>query len=196
LSVNCDGLLFGGSLDDITTVRMAATAPILVSDLILYPYQLYKLCLAGADAVSFVAAALSAKDLLYLTKIAASLGLQSVVTVASEVQLERVVSVLNAGSIVALVVSNRNWEDCSVDESGEQALSILLSNAMAAFIQKFGRQIPVLVEGRVGLIQKDGSAAGYIRELKESGSRGAIVGGALASNDESGGIRALTLFNE
>lgn len=68
ISVNCDGILFGGSLDDVTRARegpakaaMASNVsedgvivpPILASDLLLYPYQLYKLRLAGADAVNF-----------------------------------------------------------------------------------------------------------------------------------------------
>lgn len=78
-SVNSDSVMFGGSLEDITKARIASSAaaienstgddgvlvpPILASDLLLYPYQLYKLRLAGADAVNLVAAALAPKDLL------------------------------------------------------------------------------------------------------------------------------------
>jgi indole-3-glycerol phosphate synthase len=57
LSVNCDGVLFGGSLDDLKKVREASSSaavamsasdgvvvpPLLASDFILYPYQLYQL---------------------------------------------------------------------------------------------------------------------------------------------------------
>ncbi len=178
LSVNCDGVVFGGSLD-ISAVRTATSLPILISDLILYPYQLYQLRLRGADAVSFIAAALSSKDLVYLTKIASSLGLQSVVSVTSEVQLKRVMSG-SAGSIAALVVSNRNWEDFSVDDSGRQALHLLQSYTMASFRLKFP-DTPILVEGHVGLIKESGSATGYIISLKQAGARGAIVGSALAA---------------
>jgi indole-3-glycerol phosphate synthase len=145
----------------------------------LYPYQLYQLRLKGADAVSFIAAALSSKDLVYLTKIASSLGLQSVVSVTSEAQLKRVMSG-SAGSIAALVVSNRNWEDFSVDDSGQQALHLLQSDTMASFRLKFP-DIPILVEGHVGLIKERGSAAGYIISLKQAGASGAIVGSALAA---------------
>jgi indole-3-glycerol phosphate synthase len=178
LSINSDGVVFGGSLD-ISAVRTATSLPILISDLILYPYQLYQLRLKGADAVSFIAAALSPKDLVYLTKIASSLGLQSVVSVTSEVQLERIISG-SAVSIAALVVSNRNWEDFSVDESGQQALKLLQSDTMASFRLKFP-DVPILVDGHVGLIQEKGSAVGYILSLKQAGARGAIVGSALAA---------------
>jgi indole-3-glycerol phosphate synthase len=60
ISVNADPLLFGGKLDHITSMRVAiANSPILASDLVLYLYQLYKLHLAGADAVSFLSGALA-----------------------------------------------------------------------------------------------------------------------------------------
>lgn len=121
ISVNCDAVLFGGSQEDITRARKAASSaaleksssddgvvapPILASDLILYPYQLYKLSLAGADAVNLVGGSLASKDLLYLTKIASSLKLQTLVTVTSEVQL-RALAAMAPGSIDGVIVSNR-----------------------------------------------------------------------------------------
>lgn len=121
ISVNCDAVLFGGDLEDVTKVRRAASTavaaetledegvvapPILASDLILYPYQLYKLRLAGADAVNLVGGALASKDLLYLTKIASSLQLQTLVTVTSKVQL-KALAALSPGSIHGIIISNR-----------------------------------------------------------------------------------------
>ena len=65
--MNCDAVLFGGSIDELLQAREAASKaileftgadegviapPLLASDLLLYPYQLYKLRLAGADAVN------------------------------------------------------------------------------------------------------------------------------------------------
>jgi indole-3-glycerol phosphate synthase len=120
ISVNCDGVLFGGSLEDVTKAREATSKaamamasedgvvvpPILASDLLLYPYQLYKMRLAGADAVNLVVGALAAKDLVYLTKISASLQMQILLIVTSAVQLENL-KLLPAGSINGLIVSNR-----------------------------------------------------------------------------------------
>ncbi|KAL3918031.1 MAG: hypothetical protein SGILL_004436 [Bacillariaceae sp.] len=199
MSVNCDGVLFGGSLDDLTKARDAsskakleATAvdnvpPILASDLILYPYQLYKMRLAGADAVNLLVGALAAKDLVYLTKIAKSVQMQSLLTVTSATQLAKVVDAMEAGSVEGLIVSNRELEDFSFDMSGRQALGILSSVAMKSFREKHP-DAPILVEGRVGIIKgsaesgKDTAAKDYIHQLKDAGATGAIVGGGLASD--------------
>lgn len=206
ISVNCDPVLFGGALEDITTAREAAgkaaaegvssddnsfdegivAPPIIASDLILYPYQLYKLRLAGADAVRLVAGALESKDLLYLTKIAQSLNMQTILSVASEKQIKSITS-LTPGSVSAIVVSNRELEDFSFDATGEQALSLLRSDALKDFLAT--HDSPVFVEGRVGMIEREGkdgekSAANYIKELKEAGAFGAFVGGGLAEKNE------------
>ena len=121
ISVNCDGVLFGGSLDDITKAREASSKaavesptdvdgalapPILASDLLLYPYQLYKLTMAGADAVNLIVGALASKDLVYLTKIASSLQLQTLLVVTSTVQIDNL-NVLSKGGFHGLIVSNR-----------------------------------------------------------------------------------------
>ena len=74
--------------------------PILASDLILYPYQLYKLRLAGADAVNLIVAALTKKDLLYLRKIAASLKMSVVASVMSKVQI---VAIAKMGSGISVI---------------------------------------------------------------------------------------------
>ena len=194
ISVNNDGVLFGGVVEDITKAREAADAaaaegvaapPVLASDLLLYPYQLYKLRLAGADAVTLVVGALEGKDLAYLTKIASTVQLQVVASVTSEVQLSRLTA-LGAGSIAALVVSNRDLATFGFDESGEQALTLLRSAALQSFREKHN-DVPVLVEGRVGIVtsSNDGDGVEYVRALKEAGAFGAIVGGGMAiMNDD------------
>ena len=201
ISINCDGVLFGGSMEEVTTVREkissfmleAANAedgvlpiPILSSDLILYPYQLYKLRLAGTDAVQIIVGALTSKDLLYLTKIASTLKIQVVASVTSEVQI-RMLNKLSGG-IQAIVMSNRDLESFGFDESGKQALSLLESESLKEFKAKFGEDIPILVEGRVGIIEMNGedgtpSTQAYVKALKDAGANGAIVGSGLVSVD-------------
>eukprot|EP00804_Cyclotella_cryptica_P014961 CCRYP_000576-RB/>CCRYP_000576-RB protein AED:0.08 eAED:0.08 QI:887/1/1/1/0.83/0.85/7/270/785 len=200
ISVNSDSVLFGGSLDDITKAREASNAaavekslesgdgavspPILASDLLLYPYQLYKLRMAGADAVNLVVGALENKDLLYLTKIASTISLQVLAVCSSEKQISMVTK-LGSGSISALVISNRELETFDFDSTGKQALSLLKSEALAAFREKHGSDVPVIVEGRVGIIEDNGSSSGYIKALKQAGAFGAIVGGGVATiNDD------------
>lgn len=128
ISVNCDPVMFGGSLDDLTTAREASSKvviesssddevsapPILASDLLLYPYQLYKMRLAGADAVNLIVGALATKDLVYLTKIASSLQMQSMLTVTSAAQVENL-NVLSAKTVNGLIVSNRNVSQMAAD---------------------------------------------------------------------------------
>lgn len=201
ISINCDGVLFGGSMEEVTTVREKISSfmlesanaeegvlpvPILSSDLILYPYQLYKLRLAGTDAVQIIVGALASKDLLYLTKIASTLKIQVVASVTSEAQI-RLLNKLS-GDIHALVVSNRDLETFGFDESGQQALSLLKSDAVKEFKENFGEDVPILVEGRVGRIEmsdEDGnvSSQAYVKALKDAGADGAIVGSGLVSVD-------------
>lgn len=194
MSVNCDPVLFGGSMEHVTDARegssKAAVAgltedgvivpPILASDLLLYPYQLYRMRLAGADAVNLIVGALDEKDLSYLIKIATSLQLQSLATVTSEVQLERL-RALPKGSLDGIIVSNRQLADFSIDDSGEQALTLLRCGALNSLKELHGDSFVVLVEGKVGVIRRNQSTELYIQELKEAGATGAIVGGGLAA---------------
>lgn len=215
ISVNCDGVLFGGTMEDITKARDASHAaavteslessdgdgavapPILASDLLLYPYQLYKLRLAGADAVTLVVGALESKDLLYLTKIALTVQLQIIASVTSEVQIE-MLSTLGAGSIAAMVISNRDLETFDFDNSGEQALSLLQSEALASFREKNGEDVPILVEGRVGIVEGaggSGDGVAYIQALKDAGAFGAIVGGGIATVSEEDAGKAIVSWS-
>lgn len=214
VSVNCDGVLFGGTLDHITTARAESSAaavetsiqsidsdgvlvpPILASDLLLYPYQLYKLRLAGADAVNIMVGALESKDLLYLTKIASSVQLQTLATVTSEVQLDSIATHLPSKSIDGIIISNRQLEDFSFDMTGEQALRLLKSAALKRLREKHGEDVLVLVEGRVGLIERvdeSGTATTlqYVKEIKEAGAMGAIIGAGLATASSASETQAL-----
>jgi len=189
LSVNCDAVLFGGSLEDISAARSTAgpNVPILASDLVLYPYQMYKLRLAGADAANLIVGALEGKDLLYVAKIGKSSGLQIALTVTSEVQIQRVCE-LESKNFDLLVLSNRDLETFDFDSTGDQVKNLLDSLAMQKFRERFPDK-KVFVEGRVGIIGDD-DAGEYIQSLIEKGADGSIVGGALAAINEDDGGKA------
>ena len=88
---------------------------------------------------------------------------------------------LGAGSVITLIVSNRDLETFGFDDSGEQALKLLQSEELASFREKIGDKVPILVEGRVGIVcAGDGDGAAYVRALKDAGAFGAIVGGGIA----------------
>jgi hypothetical protein len=92
-------------------------------------------------------------------------------------------NMLEAGSIVALAISNRDLETFDFDGSGEQALSLLQSEELKTFRKKNGNGVPILVEGRVGIVGADGDGDGttYIKALRDAGAFGAIIGGGIAT---------------
>lgn len=107
-------------------------------------------------------------------------------TVTSAAQVDNL-KVLSANSIDGLIISNRDLEDFSFDMTGRQALDILESDELKAFNEKHGDDIPILVEGRVGIIEveDDGKSdpKNYIEQLQRAGATGAVVGGGLALDD-------------
>ena len=173
VSVNCDGVMFGGSLEDLESVREACPdLPLLASDLILYPYQIYRLRMSGADAINLIAAASTTKDILYSAKIAKSLGLQVCVCVNSVAQFKKL-ELLDAGVIEAISCSNREWEDMSLDVGGKRAVEILGSEELARLKEKH-TELVVLVEGGV-------STEMYLEEVDAVGADGVIVGAGLST---------------
>lgn len=78
--------------------------------------------------------------------------------------------------------------------TGEQALTLLKSEAMGDVRAAHGEDILVLVEGRVGVIERpnhDGkqSTSRYLEELNEAGAIGVIVGGGLSEGAGYAGLR-------
>ena len=121
-------VLFGRSMEDISTVREKASsfllespaakeciiAPLfLASDLLLYPYQLYKLSLAGIDAVNIIVGALATKTF-YLTKIVTTLKLQVIASVASEIQIRSTsqLKILSRSSTRVNLLQSRLYGAC------------------------------------------------------------------------------------
>jgi indole-3-glycerol phosphate synthase len=188
-SINSDGILYGGSVADISDARNAAlkaivdvnedydgqTVPtILASDLILYPYQLYKLYLSGADAVKLVVAAISEKDMLYLCKIASSLQLQTITSVTSEVQMKQILNQSQHVSINGMVVSSRNLEDYTYDDSGK-IIALLNSETMYEIKKKFGKDFAIFIEDGYFNELDEPKKKQFIEKLVHLGVSGAFV---------------------
>jgi hypothetical protein len=77
------------------------------------------------------------------------------------------------------------FQDFSFDMSGEQALTLLKSDALVELKQIHGDDLLVLAEGHVGLIKRSNdqgemTSMKYLEELNGAGALGAIVGSALA----------------
>lgn len=104
LSVLTDGPFFKGSLDDLRAVRAAVDLPLLRKDFLLDPYQVYEARVAGADCILMIVAALDDARLADLYAAAAELGLDALIEVHDEYELDRALALAPR----LLGVNNRN----------------------------------------------------------------------------------------
>lgn len=182
ISINVDQTLFGGNIDDMKLAKSVSnTIPILASDLVLYPYQLYRLRLAGADAIYFLVGALMKdhKDLFYLFRITKALKMQTVLSVATKAQIQILTDNVKQfqNNIDCLILSNRDLETFAIDESGAQVLDLANSAELKEFRNAFGEHVPILAEGGISV-----SVNSSIQQLKQTGIfSGAIVASGLLS---------------
>lgn len=93
LSVLTDEVWFGGSASDLQAARGAVTVPVLRKDFTVDPRDVCDARLMGADAVLLIAAALDDAELVDLHTLAVDLGLDVLVEVHDEAELERAISV-------------------------------------------------------------------------------------------------------
>lgn len=92
ISVLTDGEFFRGSTDDLRDVRGVASVPVLRKDFIISAYQIYESVVMGADAVLLIVRALPAEILRELISICDRVGLDSLVEVHNEGELETAMS--------------------------------------------------------------------------------------------------------
>lgn len=115
ISVLTDKDFFQGSLDDLTAAREVLQIPILRKEFIVDEYQIAEAKAYGADIILLIAACLDSKEIETLSKYAKTLGLNVLLEVHNEEELNR--SIFN--SIDAIGVNNRNLKDfiVSLDHS-------------------------------------------------------------------------------
>ncbi|MFI5004968.1 MAG: indole-3-glycerol phosphate synthase TrpC [Solirubrobacterales bacterium] len=175
LSILTDGPHFGGSLDDLRAARAACALPILRKDFILDPYQLHEACIAGADAVLLIVAALDQPTLSALHRAAGELGLEVLVEVHDRAELIRAVDV--GADLIG--INNRDLRDFTVDV--ERTFALL-------------EEVPP----GVAVISESGIAnPEQLRRLEEQGVQGVLVGEALMrAPDPEAALRTLKSFSD
>jgi len=89
ISVLTEPEFFGGSMDHLRSVRSAVGVPVLCKDFIVDRLQLLEARAAGADAVLLIVAVLDEGGLASLHSAALELGLQALVEVHDEPEVER-----------------------------------------------------------------------------------------------------------
>jgi indole-3-glycerol phosphate synthase len=109
LSVLTDEPFFGGTLSDLRKVRQAVSIPILRKDFIIDEYQLFEAKSSGADVILLIAECLDKKSLKSLAETAKNLGLEVLMEVHSEEQLEKL-----CDAVDCVGVNNRNLKNFKV----------------------------------------------------------------------------------
>jgi indole-3-glycerol phosphate synthase len=114
ISVLTDGRHFQGSLAHLRDVKdavMPRGVPVLRKDFIFHPYQVYEARAAGADAILLIAAILGDQDLKDLLELTQKLGMNALVEVHTEAELQRVLPIQPR----IIGVNNRNLQTFAVD---------------------------------------------------------------------------------
>jgi tryptophan synthase beta chain len=111
ISVLCEPHWFGGSVDDLRAIRAAVAVPVLAKEFVVDPRQLPVLRAAGADLVLLLAALHPARRLADLVARARDLGLEPLL----EVHAERELDAALASGARLVGVNSRNLRTLVVD---------------------------------------------------------------------------------
>ena len=118
LSVLTDEEFFGGSFDDLRAARLATALPVLRKDFTVSALDVLEARLGGADALLLIVAALDDSELAEFLALAREIGLDVLVEVHDEVEVERA---LRAGADL-IGVNQRDLVTFEVD--GDRALRV------------------------------------------------------------------------
>ena len=157
LSILTDKKFFQGDICFIADIRPVAPIPILRKDFIIDSYQLTEAKAFGADAVLLIVAALESSQLQELHSEANELGLECLVEVHNESELDK----LNLDRIKIIGINNRDLKDFSVDLS--------TSVRVASYIPD---HITIVSESGI-------SNRADIKLLKENGINAVLIGESL-----------------
>ncbi|MGL5234206.1 MAG: indole-3-glycerol phosphate synthase TrpC [Empedobacter falsenii] len=121
VSVLTDEQFFGGSFDDLKQAKEVLNIPVLRKDFIVDEFQVYETKAIGADLMLLIAECLTKDEVYYLAKTAKGIGLEVLLELHSEDQLEKV------NEFIDLIgINNRNLKNFEVDiEKSKQILKQL-----------------------------------------------------------------------
>jgi len=162
ISVLTESKYFQGSLDHLAETREAVEIPLLRKDFIFDPYQVYESRAYGADALLLIAAILEREQLDELLTLSHSLGLNCLVEVHNESEVDRA---LRSGARI-IGINNRDLKTFQVDIGTTQRLRALIPG------------------DRVVVSESGISSRRDIDYLKSWGIDAALVGEALLTSDD------------
>ncbi len=164
ISVLTDEHYFGGRLEYLTAIRASVEVPILRKDFVVDSYQVDEARAAGADAVLLIVAALADETLRQLREQAAALGMDCLVEVHDEAELERALA--SGAGLVG--VNNRNLRTFEVD----------LTTA-----ERLAKEIPedVVLVAESGIHEHE-----HVARMHRAGAGAVLVGEALMREPDVG----------
>ncbi len=167
ISVLTERRRFGGSLEDLVSVRSAVSIPVLRKEFMIDEYQFYEARAAGADVVLLIVAALSKNQLKDYFDLATELGMASIIEVHTEAELEDALDI--NPRIVG--VNSRNLKTLEIDLS---------------YFEKLIPQIPrdIIAIAESGISSKD-----EVSKAHAWGARAILVGETLVKSADP--IRAI-----
>ncbi|MER3373443.1 MAG: indole-3-glycerol phosphate synthase TrpC [Allomuricauda sp.] len=164
MSVLTDGKYFGGSLDDLLLARASVNIPLLRKEFIIDEYQIVEAKAYGADVILLIAAILSRDEIKSLSETAKSLGLDVLLEVHNEEELQKSIM----PSLDMLGVNNRNLKTFEVSLDISKSLS---------------EQIP---DDFVKVSESGISTIEAIKELRPYGYQGFLIGENFMKTDDPG----------
>jgi indole-3-glycerol phosphate synthase len=171
ISVLTEPTFFDGELSHLEAVRAAVEIPLLRKDFTIDRYQLLEARAAGADAILLIVAALDDSSLMTLRREAATLGLDALVEVHDDAELDRAIG---AGAEL-IGVNNRNLRTLHVEVEASERLATRLPAHVVAVAES-------------GLRSR-----GDIDRLAARGYRAFLVGERLMTAEDPGAaLGALT----
>ncbi len=163
LSILTDGEYFGGSMDYVRQVRPLVDIPVLRKDFIIDEYQLFQAKEIGADAVLLIAADLSLRECGQLVRTAHELGLETLLEVHSESELDYV--------------------DCEPDMVGVNNRNL---GTFHTDVHNSFRLAPLLPKEVLKVSESGISKSETIRLLRECGFRGFLIGECFMREENPG----------
>jgi len=164
MSVLTDGKYFGGSLDDLTIARASCNLPLLRKEFIIDEYQILEAKSYGADFILLIAAILTPKELKQFSELAKSIGLEVLLEVHDQEELQR--SMMSSIDIIG--VNNRNLKTFEVSTKISKVLSQLIPDEYLK-----------ISESGISNVET-------IMDLKEFGFQGFLVGENFMRTDDPG----------
>ncbi len=171
LSILTEPVHFGGSVDDLRSVRAALGLPLLKKDFHVAPIQLLEARALGASAALLIARALPPDQLAEMMRVGASLGLELLMEVRDEAELALVLG--EGANMVG--VNNRDLETLHIDAATSDRL------------------IPMIPADVVAIAESGVHTREDVERYAAVGADAVLVGSSLsAAADPASATRALT----